>query len=107
MRSHAAHQLPRSAAQPYQLPSFIRARVIAPNGGIHSLERVSWLTPYEAETIAEDARRAGPGARLEVTVPPRASDENVAAVMTLFAWLEEKGIQVSVRRDDAVELAED
>ena len=30
-----------------------------------TLERTGWLTPYTAETIREDAVRAGPGTRLE------------------------------------------
>ena len=64
------------------------------------LERVSWLTPYEAETIGEDAVRAGRGARLEVTVPPPTPDEGLAAVESLFAWLVEKGIEVRVLRGD-------
>jgi hypothetical protein len=98
MRSHAANQMSKPLAESYQLPSFIRARVISANGSVHSLERVNWLTPYEAETIGDDALHAGPGARLEVTVP-RATDLNVAAVTTLFEWLRERGIEVAVRRD--------
>jgi hypothetical protein len=74
--------------------------VIPPGGGRAGLERVTMLTPYEAETIAADARRAGPGARLEVIVPPSTNAARLAAVESLFAWLREKGIEVSVRRDE-------
>ncbi len=91
----------RATTQPiHQLPSVVRSRVIPPGGGRAGLERVTMLTPYEAETIAADARRAGPGARLEVIVPPSTSAARLAAVESLFAWLREKGIEVSVRRDE-------
>jgi hypothetical protein len=56
------------------------------------VERVVWLTPYAADGIAEEARRAGRGARLEVVVPRSAGAGGLAAVETLFAWLKEKGV---------------
>src|SRR5437867_166931 len=44
-------------------------RITPPAGGsAGTLERTGWLTPYTAETVAEDALRAGDGARLELTV---------------------------------------
>jgi hypothetical protein len=88
-----------SAAR-YRLPSLVRVRLVPPPGARASpLDRVTWLTPYEAETIGEDARRAGPGARLEVLIPGPASTTRLEAVKTLFAWLGAKGIDVSVRVD--------
>jgi len=57
-----------------------------------TLERTGWLTPYTAETIAEDAVRAGRGARLEVTVG--------ASTTEGIARLGKRGVQVIVRRDD-------
>ncbi|TMA38286.1 MAG: hypothetical protein E6J75_11880 [Deltaproteobacteria bacterium] len=83
----------------HRLPSLVRVRVVPPSAaGWRDLERVSWLTPYEAETIGEDARRAGPGTRLEVTVPGPSSDATLAAVRSLFEWLGTKGIDVIVVR---------
>ena len=85
----------------HRLPSLVRVRVVPPAAaGWRELERVSWLTPYEAETIGEDARRAGPGTRLEVTVPRLTSEARLAAVRSLFEWLATKGIDVIVRQDD-------
>ena len=55
---------------------------------------------HEAETIGEDARRAGPGTRLEVTVPRPTNDARLAAVRSLFEWLGTKGIDVIVREDE-------
>src|SRR5439155_965394 len=65
-----------------------------------TLEQTSWLTPYDAETIAQAALRAGPGARLEVTVSPTVSAASLAAVNALFAWLLEKGVAVTVQRGE-------
>ena len=87
------------AAEVHHLPSLVRTRII-PADGRGTLEQMSWLTPYEAEMIAQAARRAGPGARLEVMVSPTVSDASFAAVNALFAWLLEKGVAVTVRRGD-------
>src|SRR5213076_1549201 len=65
-----------------------------------SLERAGWLTPYTAETIAEDAVRAGHGAQLEVTVAASADDIELARVQHHFAWLGEHDVWVTVRRKD-------
>lgn len=86
------------AAATHRLPSLVRTRVIPPEGHGCVLEQVSWLTPYEAETLAQAARRAGPGTRLEVIVPGSASAASLAAVESLFAWLGEKGVTLCVRR---------
>ena len=94
-------QIPPTARDAHPLPSVVRTRVTAREGGRSgTLERVTWLTPYTAETIAQDARRAGAGARLEVTVPKETSAARLAAVESMFAWLREKGIEVTVRRDE-------
>jgi acyl carrier protein len=77
------------------------ARVRSPageSGG--TLERVGWLTPYTAETIAEDAVRAGHGARLEVAVAASIDDVGLARVQHQFAWLGERDVRVTVRRND-------
>jgi hypothetical protein len=88
------------AAITHHLPSVIRTRVVSPTG-YAGLERVVWITPYAAETIGQTARRAGQGARLEITVPTSTSAEGIAAVEALFAWLLAKGISVSVLRGDS------
>lgn len=79
------------------LPSFVRTRIV-PAAGTGSLEKVTWLTPYSAEEIGQAAWRAGPGAKLEVTVPQSAKAENVAAVDAMFAWLRERPMTVVVVR---------
>ena len=63
------------------------------------MERVSWLTPYTADGIAREARRAGPGARLEVFIPMGTKAEDLAAVHSFFARLCKEGIEVVVRRE--------
>jgi len=79
----------------------VRTRVtVAPGGRACMLERVTWLTPYTAQEIAQEARRAGTGAQLEVSVPTSTSNAGVAAIDGLFAWLRQKGVSVVVRRED-------
>jgi acyl carrier protein len=78
----------------------IRVRIVPPageSGG--TLERTGWLTPYSAETIAEDAVRAGPRATLELAVVESATGD-LARVERQFAGLRRRGVQVIVRRGD-------
>lgn len=78
----------------------VRVRVVAaPGRGRGDLQRAGWLTPYAVQTIAEDALRGGRGARLEVTVPADVGDAALARLEDQFAWLGEREVRVSVRRD--------
>jgi len=102
---HNAFMPTMPGSEQLRLPSLVRVRVVPPaTAGWRELDRVSWLTPYEAETIGEDARRAGPGTRLEVTIPRPANDAQLAAVRSLFGWLAAKGIDVVVREGDDEQL---
>jgi len=75
-------------------------RITPPAGGSAGiLERTGWFTPYTAETVAEDALRAGTGAQLEVTVAA-STTAGLARVQQQFAGVGKRGVQVSVRRDD-------
>ena len=86
-------------SRPDATPAAIWARVISsrPSGG--EIQHGGWLTPYTAETIAEDALRAGRGARLDVAVPATLSDDGLAQLQDEFAWLGDRGVQVNVHRD--------
>jgi acyl carrier protein len=87
-----------AAARP--APALVWACVTSPRAEASgNIQRAGWLTPYTAETIAEDALRAGRGAKLEVAVAPTVSDVGLAQLQEEFAWLGERGVQVSVRRD--------
>jgi acyl carrier protein len=78
----------------------IWVRIVPPAGkSTGTLERTGWLTPYTAETIGEDAVRAGPGARLELTIGAKTSEGFVRA-QRQFAWLADRGVLVNVQRDD-------
>jgi acyl carrier protein len=68
-----------------------------------TVERVGQLTPYAAQTISDEARDAGPGARLEIVVSRGASDAALASVRTRFEHLVSQGIFVSVRRYETVD----
>jgi hypothetical protein len=63
------------------------------------LWRVCAFTPYDTQTIVEDALCAGPGARLEVSVPPNASDPASRRLDDQLAGLLARSIQVSIRRE--------
>ena len=82
-------------------PMHIHARVVPPPARPHdaTLQRAGWLTPYTAQTIAEDAITAGPGTRLELTVPAKLSDLVVTRLQQQFAWLGARGVQVQVQRE--------
>jgi len=81
-------------------PVALRAR-LTPGGDVRpwTIERVLLLTPYAAESLAEDALRAGAGARLELRLASRASDGTVDRVRQHFSALGERGIAVEIRRD--------
>ena len=59
------------------------------------LFRTGVLTPYVAETIGEDMRRAGRGARLELAVAPDASDDVLTGARRAFAHL---GVPIRIAR---------
>ena len=82
-------------------PMQIHARVVPPTTRPHdaSLQRAGWLTPYTAQTIAEDALTSGPGTRLELTVPAKLSDLVVTRLQQQFAWLGDRGVSVLVQRE--------
>ena len=93
--------LRRQAELPGDPPPCIAARIVPPEGHAGGkLDRVGWLTPYTAQTIGEDALRAGRGARLDVTVAPGTDATSLARVRAEFGWLGARGIQVTVTPDD-------
>ena len=81
-------------------PVALRAR-LTPAVAAWAVERVLVLTPYAAESLADDALRAGPGARLELRLASRASDGALRRVREQFSRLSDRGIEVRVRRDPA------
>jgi hypothetical protein len=86
-----------------ELAAFVRSVVVSGAGERRrEVRRAAWLTPYEAESIAADALRAGRGARLELTVA-QATAEELARVEGCFAWLVERGVDLSVRQDRATD----
>jgi acyl carrier protein len=83
-------------------PAFVWAHVTRTEDGVRTaIQRAGWFTPYLLQTIAEDAIRAGCGARLEVTAPGETDNDALAQVEAEVAWLRRRGIDVVVRRDAA------
>jgi acyl carrier protein len=77
------------------------ARVVWPNER-RGPERVGALTPYTVQLLGDDARRAGPSARLEVDVPSAMNDASLAAARTQLAPLVARGVEVAIRRARAL-----
>ena len=100
-RVSRAQREAEAAAQAYVRPTHVFARVVPPpmRANETPLQRGGWLTPYTAQTIAEDALTAGPGTRLELTVPAKLSDLVVTRLQQQFAWLGDRGVSVLVRRE--------
>ena len=77
----------------------VLAAVLPPGTTIRGpLYRSEWLTPYTAQTIVDDALRAGPGTHLEVTVASATDDCALDRVRDQFGWLAGRGIHVRVHR---------
>jgi acyl carrier protein len=69
------------------------------------LVRTEWLTPYDIETIAEDAMRAGRGARLDVVLPVEAGAAETLEVEERFARLRSRGLGITIHRADDTEAS--
>jgi len=70
--------------------------VSAPGRSRGEVRRAARLTPYVAQTIVEDALRAGRGTRLEVTVVSRLGAAELAQLREQFSCLAGRGIDVTV-----------
>lgn len=79
-------------------PVLVHARILVGHPSRSTIERVLLLTPYAAETLIDDARWAGRGARLELTVEAGASNEVIASVLERLSQVERRGVTVQVRR---------
>src|SRR5262245_33877904 len=63
----------------------------------HTIRRAGLLTPYTAETIAEDALRAGPDGSVTVTVSRGTRRDVLEALRRRLAPLSRRGLLVHVR----------
>ena len=90
-----------AAAEPRTAVPVVSARVVRAGGdpALPLVERSGKLTPYVVQDITDDALWAGRGSSLEVTVQATATEASVDLVMDHFAWLGDRGVKVSVRRD--------
>jgi acyl carrier protein len=77
-------------------PVFVWARIVPADEGRCGVERVDWFTSYLAQTLGDDALRAGPGARLVVAVAGGEDHRALARVHDALAWLEERDVGVHV-----------
>jgi acyl carrier protein len=86
--------------------AFVAVQIVPPaDHATADLWRVCWCTPYNVETIVEDALSAGPGARLEARVLSEVSDAGLQSLEDRLAGLRERHIQVSIGRDQQLPIA--
>jgi acyl carrier protein len=86
-------------AAPAPVP-FAWTRIVpAEDGPGGPIERSGELTPYAIELLADDARRAGPGARVEMEFAARSDAPGPTAALHRFGRLSGRAVAVSVRRD--------
>jgi hypothetical protein len=62
------------------------------------VERAGVLTPYLLESVCDDARRAGPGATLDVCLADGTTDEQIACLRERLAVLGRHGVTVNLSR---------
>jgi len=88
-------------------PMLVRTGVVGSlkNAKRPGLVRTEWLTPYDIETIAEDALRAGRGARLDVILPVEAGAAETLEVEERFARLRGRGLGLTIHRADDTEAS--
>ena len=96
----AAVGLARARLEADSPPIPVVARVRRPAFGADSvLERVGLLTPYLAETLADDVLHSGPDTRIDVLVPRPVDEQALRHVRATFGWLTSRGVQVRVQRE--------
>lgn len=78
--------------------ALLRTRLVGPPPRRGALERIFLLDPYALEIVVDDARDAGDGSRLEVTVDRATSDSVLRRVRGRLARLSRRGVAVEVRR---------
>jgi hypothetical protein len=71
------------------------------------VERTGPLTPYTVQLILDDARGAGAGARLELSLSSNADESSLRAAGREFERLAARGVYVRVRRDPDLDRAHD
>lgn len=89
----------RDLPQPPGPAVFVRTAVRPRRDGRAIVARSAWLSPYTVETIGADARRAGPGATLAITVSAGAPFATIAHVERAFAFLAHLGVAVEVKHE--------
>jgi acyl carrier protein len=85
----------------------VLARVVQPEGAMQrgSVQRALLLTPYAAETVAEEALHAGPGAYLEIRLRGRVAASVIRRIRALFARLVERGVPVHLEPESLARVA--
>ena len=87
----------RLAADTPEVPVVVRVHRHPAHEDPSLLERAGLLTPYLAETLADDVLRAGPGGGIEIFVHDSVDAATRDRVHDAFAWIANRGVDVVVR----------
>jgi hypothetical protein len=81
-------------------PEPFRSRLVPADQRAAEIRRIGWLTRESVESLVEDSRLCGRGARLEIRLGEPAPRSNRGWVNPLTTALRRRGISVQVIDDD-------
>jgi hypothetical protein len=77
-------------------PEPFRSRLVPADGEAAEIRRIGWLTPESVDSLVEDSRLCGRGARLEIRLSEPHPHADRAWLTTLRATLRRRGVSVEV-----------
>jgi hypothetical protein len=77
-------------------PEPFRSRLVPADGEAAEIRRIGWLTPESVDSLVEDSRLCGRGARLEIRLSESEPRANRAWLTALKATLRRRGVSVEV-----------
>lgn len=86
-------------------PEPFRSRLVPADGESAEIRRIGWLTPESVDSLVEDSRLCGRGARLEIRLSESHSHADRAWLTTLRATLRRRGVSVEVIEEGAATAA--
>jgi hypothetical protein len=103
----ARRRIMRQAAATSTIESFgirpepFRSRLVPADGESAEIRRIGWLTPESVDSLVEDSRLCGRGARLEIRLSESDPHGSRAWLTTLRATLRRRGVSVEVIDESA------
>lgn len=83
------------------MPEPFRSRLVPANTGAAEIRRIGWLTPESVQSLLDDSRLCGRGARLEIRLSSKTPAEGREWLASLTSRLRRRGISVEVIDESA------